>query len=146
MKSKDHVVATYNNAFEYANGDNYPSLVLADHSKDLIICETDLSDCEEVEYPKDPMAPGTAIGILFGVVTGSLLAVYLIVAFIWPKWGWKWLLPRGKSKPTTYYSQPPKPAPKPTEPTPRPPSQTQVQPEYPSSTVNVNISQRNPHR
>jgi hypothetical protein len=98
VKSKDHVVAIYNNAFEFADNALYPSLNLADHSDNIIICETNINNCAEVEYPKDPMSPGTVVGIIFGAVTGTLLVVYLVVAFLWPKWGWKWLLPRGKSK------------------------------------------------
>jgi len=98
VKSKDHVVAIYNNAFEFADNALYPSLNLADHSDNIVICETNFNNCVEVEYPKNPMSPGTVVGILFGAVTGTLLVVYLVVAFLWPKWGWKWLLPRGKSK------------------------------------------------
>ena len=98
VKSKDHVIAIYNNAFEFADNALYPSLVLADHSDNIVICETNFNNCVEVEYPKDPLSPGTVVGILFGAVTGTLLVVYLIVAFLYPKWGWKWLFPRGKSK------------------------------------------------
>lgn len=109
VKSKDHVVAIYNNAFEFADNALYPTLNLAEHTDNIVICETNFNNCVEVEYPKDPLSPGAVIGILFGAVTGTLLIVYLVVAFLWPKWGWKWLLPRGKSK-TNYnhYSASPK--------------------------------------